>query len=79
MTQINVSVAVDEAHLDQIFEVAQNLQATGMSVDQVMDRIGVIVGSCEEDNINALSQVQGVDSVEPEREIQIPPPDSNLQ
>jgi hypothetical protein len=79
MTQINVSVAVDEAHLDHIFEVAQNLRETGMSVDRVMDRVGVIVGSCEEGKLDALARVEGVDSVEPEREIQIPPPDSNLQ
>lgn len=79
MSKIHVSVSVDDAHLDRIQAVAENLQSAGMEVEQTLAITGVINGLIEEDQIEAISQVEGVQHVEPEREFQLPPPDSEVQ
>lgn len=79
MAKIQVSVSVDEAHLDRIQAVAESLQTAGMEVEQTLAITGVILGAIEADQIEAISQVEGVQHVEPEREFQLPPPDSEVQ
>lgn len=79
MTNVNLSIAVDEKHLDQILEVAQNLQSAGMNVEQLLDKIGIITGSCNAENIETLSQIEGVSHVEIAREYKLAPPESDLQ
>lgn len=74
-----MSVSVDDQHIDEIVEVAGKLSSAGMTVEQIMDKIGVIVGSCDSDKMEVLSQVEGVSAVEPERDYQIPPPESDIQ
>jgi hypothetical protein len=79
MPKINILVAVDENHIEQILEVAQHLRSTGMHVEQILDRLGVITGSCDSDKMPEISQIAGVSHIEVEREYQLPPPESDLQ
>ena len=79
MPKTNVSVSVDDQHIDEIVEVAGQLSSAGMKVEQIMNKIGVIVGSCDSDKMEAISQVEGVSAVEPERDYQISPPESDIQ
>lgn len=79
MPRVNISVTVDDAHQDQLMEVAAALQAAGMQVEHSLETIGVITGSCEASQIASLSQVAGVASLEPAQEVQLPPTDSPLQ
>lgn len=79
MSRVNVSVTVDDAHQEQMLEVAADLQAAGMQVEQTLETIGVITGSCESSQISSLSRVAGVASLEPGQEVQLPPSDSPLQ
>lgn len=79
MSKVKVSIAVDDAHLGQITEVAKNLESAGLEVEQTLSIVGVINGSIEADQMNALAQIAGVKAVEPEREFQLPPPDSEIQ
>lgn len=77
MTQ--VSITVDDAHLDAMSEVVDALRARGLHVEQVLDEVGVITGSVSQDRHAALEAVDGVVSVVPEQHYRLPPPDSPIQ
>ncbi|HWM06513.1 MAG TPA: hypothetical protein VNP92_29590 [Actinophytocola sp.] len=77
MAQVLISIA-DEARADMPI-VVDALRRAGLTVNQVLDAIGVVTGSADSDVIASLSAVPGVSHVEPERTIQLPPPDSPIQ
>jgi hypothetical protein len=79
MPNVNLSIAVDEQYLDQMLEVAQNLQSAGMNVEQLLEKIGIITGSCDSEKVEALSQVAGVSHVEISRVYKLAPPESDIQ
>jgi hypothetical protein len=76
---VQVSVSVDDGHLDAITEVADRLRAQGMEVAQVLDGIGVITGSAPAGAREALAGVEGVSSVDEQLTHQLPPPDASVQ
>ncbi|MGB6295813.1 MAG: ketohydroxyglutarate aldolase [Rivularia sp. (in: cyanobacteria)] len=67
MKIVNISVSVDDEYLEKILDVVANLKASGMNVENIMPIIGVITGSVESTQIDALSQVEGVSAVEVSR------------
>jgi uncharacterized protein YpmS len=79
MSQIQVSVSVDDAHLTQIEQISQQLQSSGMNVEQTLSTIGVINGSIQSDKLNSLDQIEGVQNVEPQQSYQLAPPNSDIQ
>ncbi|MBC2642728.1 MULTISPECIES: hypothetical protein [unclassified Rhodococcus (in: high G+C Gram-positive bacteria)] len=76
---IRITVTVDADHLDTIEAVGAALRQRGMRVDQVHRTIGIISGAVGEDDRALLESVPGVQSVETENTIRIPPPDANPQ
>jgi hypothetical protein len=74
-----VLVAVDNAHLATIHEVAERGRAAGLEVDQILDKIGTITGAIDPGRIAELSKVPGVAGVERAGEYDIGPPGSGLQ
>jgi hypothetical protein len=79
MSQVQVSVSVDDAHLPQIEQISQQLQSSGMNVEQTLSSIGVINGSIESDKLNSLERIEGVQNVEPQQSYQLAPPSSDVQ
>jgi hypothetical protein len=79
MSQVQISVSVDDAHLPQIEQISQQLQSSGMNVEQTLSTIGVINGSIPSDQLNSLYQIEGVQSVEPQQGYQLAPPNSDVQ
>jgi hypothetical protein len=75
--KITISVADDA--IDRIDEVVAALEDGGMQVDQVLRPLGVITGSADTRRVQALGAVSGVAAVEPQRTVQLPPPDSDVQ
>jgi hypothetical protein len=75
--KITISVADDA--IDRIDEVVAALEDGGMHVDQVLRPLGVITGSVDTQRVQALGAVSGVAAVEPQRTVQLPPPDSEVQ
>ena len=75
--KITISVADDA--IDRIDEVVAALEDGGMQVDQVLRPLGVITGSVDTQRVQALGAVSGVADVEPQRTVQLPPPDSDVQ
>ena len=79
MSKVQVSISVDDAHLPEIEQISQQLQLSGMDVLQTLSSIGVINGSIESDRLNSLSQIEGVQNVEPQQSYQLAPPSSPIQ
>jgi hypothetical protein len=79
MPAVSVSITVDDAHLDQLLDIAQQLQSAGLRLDQTLPRLGIIHGSIDAERIDQLRSIDGVDHVEPEHTIQLPPPGSDIQ
>jgi hypothetical protein len=79
MSQVQVSVSVDNAHLPQIEQISQQLKSSGMNVEQTLSSIGVINGSIQSDKLNSLYQIEGVQNVEPQQGYQLAPPNSEIQ
>jgi hypothetical protein len=73
----DVTVLVDDDHLAVIDEVAAALQRAGLRLGEVLPALGAITGSV--DDPAALAAVEGVAAVELAQEIQLPPPDEDVQ
>lgn len=71
-------VTLDDAHLKETKSVATKLRERGMQVDEVLDQIGTITGSYDK-SPSGLGKIEGVMSVEEQPQVQLPPPDSDVQ
>ncbi len=79
MSDVKILVSVDDAHLPQIQQVSQQLQSSGMNVEQTLSTIGVISGSVQPDKLNNLYQIEGVKNVESQESYKLAPPNSDIQ
>jgi len=79
MSQVQISVSIEDVYLDRVSQVMQELQSAGMIVEQSLPTLGIISGSMAADQVDRLSQVEGVQSIELERGYQLPPPESDMQ
>ena len=57
-----------------IHEVADDLKAAGLTVDQVLTSIGIVTGSAEPEAAERLQKVRGVADVSPDHPVDIGPP-----
>lgn len=69
-------MAVDPERFD---EVVQALRDAGLTVVSEQPLIGSIAGTVAEERVPTIEAVPGVEAVDIERGIRIPPPDSPLQ
>ncbi|MGI5375233.1 hypothetical protein ACQEV2_13490 [Streptomyces sp. CA-251387] len=73
---VGVILAVDP---DRFAEVADALRRAGLTVTGEQPVLGTLSGTVAGDRIPALQAVDGVVSVDLERIVQLPPPDSPIQ
>jgi hypothetical protein len=57
-------------------EVRDELEAAGFGIDQALEEVGVITGSCDDASVPRIRRIDGVEDVSPEQRIDIGPPDS---
>lgn len=79
MAKVKLSISVDDEHLSRFSKVMKEVEKAGMEIDQELEDIGVATGSIDEDKVGKLREVDGVKHVEKERQIQLPPPESDVQ
>jgi hypothetical protein len=79
MAKIKLSISVDDQHLSQFSNIMKEVEKAGMQIDQKHRDLGIATGSVDEDKVNAVRDVEGVNHVEPEREVHIAPPESDVQ
>jgi hypothetical protein len=68
VTTMRVLVLISDEYRDRISEVTENLKAHGMTVDQVLDTVGVITGEINAEKLSLLQTVPGVSKAEEEGE-----------
>ncbi len=56
----------------------ETLVDAGLDIDERLDAIGVVTGWADDDAIERLRAIDGV-TVEPETDVQLPPPDAPVQ
>ena len=78
-TRQRLRVAVDDAHLEHIPDVVKRLKASGMTIGDVMNKLGAITGSADPSALEAIRKVKGISHVEPQREYGVAPPESDVQ
>ncbi|MEA5464709.1 hypothetical protein [Leptothoe sp. PORK10 BA2] len=69
MDKIKVTISLDDAHLDQIDQVSEQLKAAGLEVEQTLSTLGIVTGLVESEKMSSLSEVTGVESVEVDQTI----------
>jgi hypothetical protein len=74
-----VTVSVDDEHATDVQGVAERLRAVGLSIEELFEELGVIVGRIDASQADRLRDVEGVASVERSRSYQLPPPESEIQ
>jgi hypothetical protein len=77
--EVDVVVSVSDEHLDHLDDVVSELRAAGLHVHETLGRLGTVIGSVPSAQLSSLSDIEGVASVEPDREYRLPPPDSDVQ
>jgi hypothetical protein len=73
---VRVVLSVDPERFDDVVRAAASV---GLDVDEEMREAGVVAGKVKRKNMSALREVAGVEAMERERTIQLPPPDSAVQ
>jgi hypothetical protein len=76
---VHITVTIDARHASTVSDVAEALRAAGMQVEQVLDAIGMVTGTIEEDAEQSVRTVAGVQSVDRALGFQLPPPDAPVQ
>lgn len=61
---VQVSVAIDDRFLDRSDAVKNELQVRGMSIEQDLQAVGVLIGSVDAARLDELRGVAGVRDVE---------------
>ncbi|UIX34828.1 hypothetical protein [Streptomyces sp. GQFP] len=73
---VGVILAVDPDRFADVIEAARR---TGLTVTGEQPILGTLSGTIAEERIAALKAVDGVESVDRDRAIGLPPPDSPIQ
>lgn len=70
--KVIVSVDVDDPRV--IAEIAAELTDMGLEIDNILESLAVITGTCDSSAISSLEHVPGVLDVEPQRTVRVAPP-----
>jgi hypothetical protein len=76
---VDVVVAVDDRHVEQIHDVAARLKEQGLDVERTGNITGTVTGRVLRSKIRALKEVEGVSAVEESARFQLPSPESQVQ
>jgi hypothetical protein len=63
----------------KVHDVARDLSAAGLEVDQVLEETGIVTGTADLGTHGRLRKIRGVADVSPDHPIDIGPPDSEVQ
>ncbi|MFC5289819.1 hypothetical protein ACFPM7_22425 [Actinokineospora guangxiensis] len=74
-----VVVVIADSGLARLPEVVAGLRAAGLRVDEVLDSVGVVTGSVPTGLVSALTEIDGVEGIEPVTGFQLPDPGSDVQ
>jgi hypothetical protein len=76
---VDVNVSVDDAHMGEIEDLVDTLKTEGMRIDHVLRAIGTVSGRLPLAKLDQVRFIEGVSHVERAREIQLAPPEDDVQ
>jgi len=65
MTKVNVTISIPDA--DKFNDVVQKAKQKGLKVSNVFEKLGVATGSIDQKSVSELEDLEGMGSVEAER------------
>lgn len=78
-SEVEVVITLDEHHVSRLREIAEQLSAKGLKDIQTLESIGTITGKCETDLLKKVQAISGIATVEFSGNVQIAPPESDIQ
>jgi hypothetical protein len=79
MSVMNVNIVVADEYMGRFSQVLQRSKKVGLHVKDQMKEMGLIIGSIDSSKLDELKRVKGISAVEKDREINLAPPDSDIQ
>ncbi|MEX3816661.1 hypothetical protein AB3X96_42230 [Paraburkholderia sp. BR13439] len=76
---VEVVVTVAEDHLQRFRQLASELEGKGLKINNMMEGLGIISGAASLADVQQLKGMKGVKSVEEAGNVQLPPPESDIQ
>ena len=77
---VEVIVTIGQDGTENLKEIASELQSRGLQIiNEPLESLGMISGMADSKSIEQLRKVNGVIAVETAGEVQIAPPDSDVQ
>jgi hypothetical protein len=76
---IKVIVSVADDQVDRLQDVGKGLENLGLKISEYLEAVGAIIGTIDAAKLPMLQSAKGVAFVEQSRDIQIAPPDSEVQ
>jgi hypothetical protein len=77
--KVDVVVTVADSHTDHLADVVKRLVAAGLTAHQSLPSAGIVTGQISKQKMLALRQIAGVQAVEASGEVQLAPPDADVQ
>lgn len=77
--EVDVVISVDNSHISQLSEMAKQLSSKGLKDVQELKEIGIISGKCDPKTLKKLQGIAGVSAIELSGNMQIAPPESDIQ
>ena len=67
MSVVNLMISIDDEHVEKISSIARKLGKAGLRVNQLLDELGIITGTIDENSVSKLSNISGVAAIERQR------------
>jgi hypothetical protein len=77
--KVDVVVTVADSQTDHMADVVTRLRAAGLTAAQSLPSAGLVTGRISPQKVAALRQLAGVQAVEASGEVQLAPPDADVQ
>ncbi|MDD2247695.1 MAG: hypothetical protein PHC39_11615 [Proteiniphilum sp.] len=74
----HIVITISEYYLDRLNSLAESLREEGLTITRLYE-FGVIIGFAEDELIMRIRNHEGIVSLTEEKQIDIPPPDSDIQ
>jgi hypothetical protein len=78
-SRVPVNVTIHPQQVFRLDGIVESLQKKGFQVRERLKTIGVVTGECDAGDLAALRSVNGVSSIEHDKEASVGPPDAAVQ
>ncbi len=73
MSRVSIKIVLDADHLARQGDVCARIRSLGVTIEEVIPEIGAIFGSAEEDAMERIRAVEGVQQAGSEAGYHLPP------